>query len=130
MKRGFVRTHRTPSPYASSCFKYLQKGHMLKDCKRERACAHCGRHNHQWSLCHNLFPSSNQELLSELQSIIVELQTQTQLLSIMVSSNQVLMQSATSIVKNIAGSLSTPVHMIPYSGFFSRGKFSRINSHS
>ena len=44
------------------CFKCLQKGHVLKDCKRERACAHCGRRNHHRSLCHKLFPDSNQEL--------------------------------------------------------------------
>ena len=95
------------------CFKCLQKGHVLKDCKRERACAHCGRRNHHRSLCYKLFPESNEELPPQIQNISGATDSDV---TMMASSNQVLMQTATSTVKNTAGSLSTPVRMILDSG--------------
>ena len=95
------------------CFKCLQKGHVSKDCRRERACAHCGRRNHHRSLCPKLFSNSNQELPSEIQSISGAADPETTMTA---SSNQVLMQTATSTVKNIAGNSSTPVRMILDSG--------------
>ena len=30
----------------NSCFKCLQRGHVLKDCRRNRQCAHCSKLNH------------------------------------------------------------------------------------
>ena len=43
-----------------SCYKCLKKGHLLKDCQRDRLCAHCGTSGHHRSLCLKLFPSPDQ----------------------------------------------------------------------
>ena len=41
------------------CFNCLKSGHVLKDCKIDRACAHCGRKgSHHRSLCNTLFQQS------------------------------------------------------------------------
>jgi len=38
------------------CFNCLKSGHVLKDCKVDRACAHCGKKgSHHRSLCNTLF---------------------------------------------------------------------------
>jgi len=34
-----------------SCYKCLQRGHLLKDCQRGRVCVHCGKQGHHRSLC-------------------------------------------------------------------------------
>ena len=44
------------------CYNCLKKGHSLKDCTRERACAHCGKKkSHHRSLCNSLFKQQNAE---------------------------------------------------------------------
>ena len=38
------------------CYNCLKRGHTLKDCTKNRACAHCGkRKSHHRSLCQKLF---------------------------------------------------------------------------
>ena len=96
------------------CFKCLQRGHISKNCRRERACAHCGRRNHHRSLCPKLFPDKNgQQPPAELQSISNTVDPET---AIMASSHHVLMQTATATVKNVSGSSSASVRMILDSG--------------
>ena len=95
------------------CFKCLQKSHTVKDCKKERACAHCRRYYHHRSLCPKLFPNNNQEPPSEIQNISGAADSET---SIITSSNQVLMQTATSTVKSTSGNSSTSIRMLLDSG--------------
>ena len=42
-----------------SCFKCLKTGHRTKDCKKGKACVHCGEVNdHHRSLCRKKFSSN------------------------------------------------------------------------
>ena len=94
------------------CYKCLQKGHLLKDCKRDRPCAHCNRPSHHRSLCSKLFePQSNPPPESQNVSNVIDAKEM-----ILTSGNQVQMQTATSIVKNLSGSSSASVRMILDSG--------------
>ena len=84
-----------------SCFNCLKKGHVLKDCTLDRACAHCGkRKSHHRSLCQKLFKAPIEKTESNM----------------MASSNQVLMQTATVVVKNSQGNSSVSVRLILDSG--------------
>ena len=92
------------------CFNCLKSGHVLKDCKVDRACAHCGKKgNHHRSLCNTLFqlPPSPQILGAE--SFKPEG-------AMIASSNQVLMQTATVTVKNRKHNSSASVRLVLDSG--------------
>ena len=101
-----------------SCYKCLQKGHMLKDCQRDRSCAHCGKPGHHRSLCVKLFPDASQGLntnpqntMSQNTDITSEPQNISQDVEEMMlsSGSQVQMQTATSVVTNSLGSLLVSV---------------------
>ena len=103
----------------NSCFKCLQKGHMLKDCRHNRQCAHCGRQSHHRSLFPQLFRNGDQSLivLPQGQNVAsTEAQTVSSVVDkekvMLTSTKQVLMQTATSTIKNIPGDVSLTVCMI------------------
>lgn len=80
------------------CYNCLKRGHSLKDCTRDRACAHCGRKkSHHCSLCNNLFRQQTAEQTTEAQNISVNENTDSALVA---SSSHIMMQSATVTVKN------------------------------
>ena len=106
----------------NSCFKCLQRGHVLKDCRRNRQCAHCSKLNHHRSLCPKLFNNGPQS--SNVPPEIPETNTEAQTVSgvvdeekiMLTSTNQVLMQTATAPIKNIPGDVSLTVRIILDSG--------------
>ena len=84
------------------CYNCLEKGHSLKDCTRERACAHCGkRKSHHRSLCNSLFKQQNAERTTEIQNITVGEGDDTHDTALVASSSQVMMQTATVTIKNL-----------------------------
>lgn len=91
-----------------SCYKCLQRGHLLKDCKRDRPCAHCNKPSHHRSLCPKLL-GSRSDTIPESQNVSNITDAKEMLLT---SSSPVQMQTATSTVKNLSGSSSTLVRMI------------------
>ena len=85
---------------------------MLKDCRRDRPCAHCNRPSHHRSLCLKLFdPQSNPPPESQKVSNVINGKEM-----MLTSGSQVQMQTATSMVKNLSGSSSALVRMILDSG--------------
>ena len=94
--------------YCNTC---LKKGHMSKNCTRNKICAHCGKWNqHHRSLCPNLFVNNNPSPgLSSIESVV---ETEP---ADMTTTN-VLMQRATKVIKNMEGNLSRPVRLILDSG--------------
>ena len=87
---------------------------MLKECRRNRQCAHCGRLSHHRSLCPQLFGSGDHSynVLPEVQKVVsTEAQTISGVVDeekvMLTSTKQVLMQTATSIIKNIPGDILT-----------------------
>ena len=78
------------------CYNCLKKGHSLKDCTRDRACAHCGKKkSHHRSLCNNLFRQQSTERNAEQT-------TETQNVSVNEGNDsQVMMQTATVMVKGL-----------------------------
>lgn len=102
-----------------SCFKCLQKGHMAKDCQRQRACFHCSKNNHHRSLCPKLFPATTDQT-SETGSQSghapsTDEESQNEAATV-ACGNQVLMQSATTSASNTSSSKSMSVRMILDSG--------------
>ena len=92
------------------CFNCVKSGHVLKDCKVDRACAHCGRKDsHHRSLCNTLFqqPPSPQIISAESSK------TEGAMIA---STNQVLMQTATVTVKNRKHNSSASVRLVLDSG--------------
>ena len=89
----------------------FKKGHTLKDCLKDRPCAHCGkRKGHHRSLCQKLFeqqPTSKQTVESQNVSTIDETES-----ALMASSKHILMQTATVIVKGLHGNLSAKYCLI------------------
>ena len=97
------------------CYNCLKKGHTLKDCLKDRPCAHCGkRKSHHRSLCQKLFeqqPTSKQTIESQNVSTIDEAGS-----ALMASSRHILMQTATVMVKDLHGKLSAKIRLILDSG--------------
>lgn len=92
-----------------SCYNCLQKGHTLKDCMKDRVCAHCGsKKNHHGSLCNHLFQQDH-----EVQNIsnVDKAEDATP-----ACANQVLMQTASSTVKNPQADLTVSVRLLFDSG--------------
>ena len=89
-----------------SCFICLKKDHMSKNCEREKNCAHCGkRKQHHRSLCPKLFANSSTELfnIDDVESMIV-------------TTTNVLIQMATTVITNMQNDFSQSVHVILDSG--------------
>ena len=108
-----------------SCYKCLQKGHLVKDCQRDRPCVHCGKSGHHRSLCVKLFPDTNRSSNTDPQntgSQNIDTTTESQNISqdveemMLSSDNQVQMQTATSVVINTSGSPSMSVRIMLDSG--------------
>ena len=95
-----------------SCYKCLQRGHLLKDCKRDRPCAHCNKPSHHRSLCPKLL-EPHPDATPESQNVSNVTDAKEMLLT---SGSQVQMQTATSTIKNLSGSSSTSVRLILDSG--------------
>ena len=92
------------------CFNCLKNGLVLKDCKVDRACAHCGKKgSHHRSLCSTLFqqPPSPQ---------IISAEGPKPQGAMVASTNQVLMQTATVTVRNTKDNSSVSVRLILDSG--------------
>lgn len=96
-----------------SCFICLKKGHLSKDCTsdRERACAHCGkRKHHHRSLCTKLFSdrqaTSNTRSETELSNIEQRAEGPR------VTTTNVLMQTATTVVKDMEKNSSATIRLI------------------
>ena len=82
-----------------SSFKCLQRGHVAKSSRRDRPCVHCNKPSHHGSLCPKLFnPQPNAPPLPESQNVSNEVDANVMMLT---SSNQVQMQTATSMVKKL-----------------------------
>ena len=96
------------------CFNCLKSGHALKDCKVDRACAHCGRKgSHHRSLCNTLFEQSASSQIISSESSSAESKPEGAMVA---STNQVLIQTATVTVRNRKQSSSTLVRLILDSG--------------
>ena len=95
---------------------------MLKDCRRNRQCAHCSRFNHHRSLCSKLFNNGDQSsnVFPEVQKVNTEAQTVSGVVDeekmMLTSVIQILMQMATATIKKIPGDISLTVHIILDSG--------------
>ena len=101
------------------CFKCLQKGHMAKDCQRQRSCYHCGKTSHHRSLCSRLFTTNDGEVHdSELQTISArgDPEKAENEGATVACGNQVLMQTATATILKSPGNQATQVRMILDSG--------------
>ena len=89
----------------------LNKGHMSKNCAKDKICAHCGKKNDSHrSLCPTLFPNSDSS--SGLSSIEDTVEAQPNEMT----KTNILMQTVTATVKNVQASSSMPVHLILDSG--------------
>jgi len=97
------------------CF-CLKRGHSLRDCTRDRACAHCGRKkSHHRSLCNNLFRQETTEQTeqnTETQNVSITENTDSALVA---RSSHVMMQTATVTITNSQDD-ATKVRLILDSG--------------
>ena len=101
------------------CFKCLQRGHVAKDCQKQRSCVHCGKNNHHRSLCSKLFSNSEDKPLeSGLQAINRqdEVVNSNAKEATVVCGSHVMMQTATTIVTNTPGNQLMSIRMILDSG--------------
>ena len=94
-----------------SCYICLKKGHISKNCTKNKICAHCGKMNqHHRSLCPTLFTNSNPSpSLSSIEEVVKAKPTDT-------TRTNVLMQTATAAVKNMDGNHSRSIRLILDSG--------------
>ena len=118
----FVTLQSWKGKLRNCCFKCLQRGHMLKDCRRNRQCTHCGRLSHPRSLCLKLFGNGDENSTASSEGRFDNTETQTvsgvvdDEKTMLTSTNQVLMQTATSTIWNTSGDKSLKVRMILDSG--------------
>ena len=102
-----------------SCFRCLQKGHLAKDCQKQRNCFDCGRNNHHRSLCSKLFTVTESKLTEPgLQTVNIQdnLEESTSEGANIACGNQVLMQTATTTVGRNPENQSISVRIILDSG--------------
>ena len=95
------------------CFVCLRKGHLSRNCdKRERACAHCGRkgHHHR-SLCPKLFINKEENRDQTTLSSIEQTNGEPKKMEA-----NVLMQTASVMVRNVDESSSSTIRLILDSG--------------
>ena len=100
-----------------SCFICLRKGHLLKECTsdKDRACAHCGkRKHHHRSLCPKLFSNSNATTNTRRETKLSNIEQKGD--GPRATVTKVLMQTATTVVKDIENNSSATVHLILDSG--------------
>lgn len=113
-KFATVQAHK--EKVRNSCFKCLQKEHVLKGCRRNRQCAHCGTLNHHRSLWSKLFNNGPQSSSVPPEKVNTEAQTVSGVVdeeNIMLTlTNQVLMQRATALIKNIPDCISLTICVI------------------
>ena len=97
------------------------KGHLVKDCQRQKNCFHCGRNNHHRSLCSKLFTVTEStpaepglQTVNLLQTVNVHdnLEESTIKGANITCGNQVLMQTATTAVGRNPENQSTSVRII------------------
>ena len=101
-----------------SCYKCLKVGHMSKDCKKVKACVHCGDVNtHHRSLCPKKFKSSvtSAHLTEEIQENRKDSDASQE--NVLVSSEEmVLMQTAKTEIKGQRNSKGEIVRILLDSG--------------
>ena len=90
------------------CFKCLQKGHVAKDCQRQRSCAHCGKSNH------HIQTVLEKPAESGLQAITTkgEVDNAKAEEANVVSGSHGLMQTATATVTGTQGNQSMSIRMV------------------
>lgn len=102
-----------------SCFRCLQKGHLAKDCQKQKNCFHCGKNNHHRSLCSKLFTITESTPTEPgLQTVNIQdnLEESTSEGANIACGNQVLMQTATTTVGRNPENQSISVRIILDSG--------------
>ncbi|XP_070571138.1 uncharacterized protein [Ptychodera flava] len=98
------------------CYICLKKGHRLKDCVVNKPCFFCRqRKNHHSSLCPKKFPSTRKENTLLTQGLPKDAEPNTEK-ALMASGEIVLMQTATTMIKNPDSSLKQSVRILFDSG--------------
>ena len=100
-----------------SCFVCLWKGHLSKECTsdKDQACAHCGkRKHHHRNLCPKLFSNSNATTNTRPETELSNIEQKGD--GPRATAIKVLMQTATTVVKDIENNSSATVRLILDSG--------------
>ena len=85
----------------------------MKECRKQRSCAHCSKHNHHRSLCPKLFSSEGRSNVPEGHNDSSSSSTEGAMVT---TGNQFLMQTATAKIKNIVENSSLSTRIILDSG--------------
>ncbi len=103
-----------------SCFKCLRVGHAARECRRSKACVHCGESNaHHRSLCPKKFKYSDSvQTRREVSALTEETNepNKCQENALISSGECVLMQTAKAEIKNPNSSSSAEVRLLLDSG--------------